>query len=273
MKEAEIFRVQELVKKIESHPHREALQADLQQNNVYNPCSNNSKSMIRELGNVELFELCETIPKVQCSQCLLCWNQGVIYCTCGHLLVESESRRKFDKLRLDALSIPHYVIKKGRCHVARHGKTEKQKEYHVARNAWKRCCKRVDSQGEHFKGIHVRYLRDQVYRESQLLIGWTEQKCTEMDELTKQNQTYRLSTEEFKRYQRQWYLTMNKSGKNVPMRLRPDFRAAVSKTVFILNQVRKLQNQYLLKNTGDGTLPQAIPGGTRPKVGELMIFF
>ena len=46
--------------------------------------------MIREMGNVELFELCETIPKVQCSQCLLYWNQGVIYCTCGHFLVESE---------------------------------------------------------------------------------------------------------------------------------------------------------------------------------------
>ena len=29
------FRVRELVKKIESHPHRRALQADLQQNNAY----------------------------------------------------------------------------------------------------------------------------------------------------------------------------------------------------------------------------------------------
>ena len=27
--------------------------------------------MIREIGNVELFELCETMPKVHCSQCLL----------------------------------------------------------------------------------------------------------------------------------------------------------------------------------------------------------
>ena len=61
VKEAEIVRVQELVKKIESHPHREAVQADLQQNDVYNPFSNNSKEMIRELGIVELFELCETI--------------------------------------------------------------------------------------------------------------------------------------------------------------------------------------------------------------------
>ena len=33
-KQAENFRVRELVKKIESHPHRDALQADLQQYNV-----------------------------------------------------------------------------------------------------------------------------------------------------------------------------------------------------------------------------------------------
>ena len=94
VKQAENFRVRELVWKIESHPHREAVQADLQQNNVYNPFSNHSKAMIREMGNVELFELCETIPKVHCSECLLYWNQGVIYCTCGHLLVESESSKK-----------------------------------------------------------------------------------------------------------------------------------------------------------------------------------
>ena len=52
VKQAENFRVRELVKKIESHPHRQALQADLQQNNAYNPFSNKSKAMIREMGNV-----------------------------------------------------------------------------------------------------------------------------------------------------------------------------------------------------------------------------
>ena len=139
VKQAENFRVRELVKKIESHLHREALQADLHQNNVYNPFSDDSKAMIREMGNVELFELCETIPKVQCSECLLHWNQGVIYCTCGHLLVESESSQNFSQWRLDALSIPNYVIKKGRPHGARHGKTDAQKEHFVAHNARKRC--------------------------------------------------------------------------------------------------------------------------------------
>ena len=47
-----------------------------------------------------------------------------------------------NKLRLDALSIPHYVIKNGRPHGARHGKTEAQKQYHIALNAWRRCRKK-----------------------------------------------------------------------------------------------------------------------------------
>ena len=33
--------------------------------------------------------------KCKCSECLLYWNQGVIYCTCGHLLVDSESSQNF----------------------------------------------------------------------------------------------------------------------------------------------------------------------------------
>ena len=120
--------------------------------------------------------------------------------------------------------------KKGRNHGARHGKTKEQTEYHIAWNAWKRCYKKVDSQGEHLTGIHDRFLRDPVYRESQLAIGWTEQKCKEWDELAQEDHTYRLTPEVKKRYQGQWYLTLNKAGKNGPMKLRSDFRSAVSMT-------------------------------------------
>ena len=86
VKQAESFRVRELVKKIENHPHRQASQADLQQNNAYNPFSDESNAMIREMGNVESSEICETIRKVQCSECILHWNQGIVFCTCEHLL-------------------------------------------------------------------------------------------------------------------------------------------------------------------------------------------
>ena len=50
VKEAEHVRVQELVKKIENHPHRKALQADLQQNNVNNPFSKNSNGDDPRIG-------------------------------------------------------------------------------------------------------------------------------------------------------------------------------------------------------------------------------
>ena len=111
---------------------------------------------------------------------------------------------------------------------ARHGKTEVQREYHLAWNAWKKCCNKVDSQGEHVTGIHDRFLRDPVHRESQLAIGWSEQQCKELAELAKEDHTYKLTPEERRRYKGQWYLTLNKAGKKCRMKLRSDFRAAVS---------------------------------------------
>ena len=111
------------------------------------------------------------------------------------ILDDSESRRMFNKLRLDALFFPNYVIKKGPTHGARDGKTEVQREYHIAWNAWKRCCKKVDLEVEHFTGIQDRFLRDPIYRESQLAIGWTEQKCKKMDELAKEDHTYHFTPE------------------------------------------------------------------------------
>ena len=216
VKQAENFRVRELVKKIESHPHREARQA------IYNPFSNNSKAMIRERCNVELFELCETIPKVQCSECLLYWNQGVIYCTCGHLLVESESSKNSSQWRLDALSIPHYVIKK-EPHGARHGKTDAQKEHFVAHNARKRCMKKRIMMEFTIVSNEIQFI---VIRNSK--IGWTEEKCIAMDKLAQEDHSYRLSSEEYERYRKNCYISLNESGKNAPMRLRSDFRTAVT---------------------------------------------
>ena len=83
VKQAESSRVRELVKKIENHPDRHALQQDLQQNKAYNPFSAKSKRMIQEGSNVELFELFETDPKTQCKACLSYWSEGIVYCTCG----------------------------------------------------------------------------------------------------------------------------------------------------------------------------------------------
>ena len=82
VKQAENSRVRELVTKIENHPHRHALQRDLQQNKACNPFSATTKKIIQDVGNVELFELLETDPKTQCKACLSYWSEGIVYCTC-----------------------------------------------------------------------------------------------------------------------------------------------------------------------------------------------
>ena len=62
--------VRDLIQKIENHPHRHALQRDLQQRQHFNPFSQESKEMIHEVGNIELCELLDTEPKTQCKVCL-----------------------------------------------------------------------------------------------------------------------------------------------------------------------------------------------------------
>ena len=134
VKQAQNSRVRELVKKIENHPHRHALQRDLQQNKAYNPFSTTTKKMIQHVANVELFEPFETDPKTQCKACLSYWSEGIVYCTCGHLLKEIVANRSFIENTWDPHSIPEYVIKKGRPHGHRYGKTPEKEEYHLAHN-------------------------------------------------------------------------------------------------------------------------------------------
>ena len=134
VKHSQSTSVRELVQKIENHPNRHALQQDLRQNQAYNPFSPESKQMIQDVGNVELFELLETDSKTQCKACLSYWSQGIVLCTCGHLLTETVANRGFIEKTLDLLSIPEYVIKKERPHGHRNGKLPGSREYYLAKN-------------------------------------------------------------------------------------------------------------------------------------------
>ena len=115
--------------------------------------------MIQYVVNIELCESLETEPKTQCTVCLSYWNTGMIYCTCGHLLRKGRgANQQFIKYTMDFLSVPEYVIKKGRPHGHRYGKKPRDKEYYLA-NQLKKKCKKKD-----FQGIHDRFLRDQEFR-------------------------------------------------------------------------------------------------------------
>ena len=101
VKHAQSTGVRELIQKIENHPDRHAPQQDLRQNQSCNPFSPESKTMIQDVGNIELCELLETEPKTQCKVCQSYWNTGMIYCTCRHFLhKETEVNRKFVKFSI-----------------------------------------------------------------------------------------------------------------------------------------------------------------------------
>ena len=158
--------------------------------------------------------------KVQCSECILYWNQSVVYCTCGHLLRENESSRHFHQWQLDVLSIPNYVIKKGRPHGNRHGKIEEKRQYHIAYNLRKRCINRG------YEGIHDRFQNGSTFIESLLSIDRTEEVCIQMDKDAQKDSPIVCRKASTFRYKKNWWISLNTSGKNKPMKLRSDFNEA-----------------------------------------------
>ena len=120
------------------------------------------------------------------------------------------------------LSIPNYVIKKGRPHGHRHGKTQEQTDYHVAHNLRKRCIKR------HFEGIHDRFLKDAEFRASQLEHDRNEEVCIQMDELAQKEFSCHMTQAEYFRYRKYWSISLNYSGRSGPLKDRSDFNDALT---------------------------------------------
>ena len=86
----------------------------------------------------------------------------------------------------------------------------------------KRCIKK------HFKGIHDRFLRDPTFRESQLEHYRNEEVCIQMDELAQKDFSYHLTQAEYFRYRKNWWISLNNSGKTGPLRDRSDFNDALT---------------------------------------------
>ena len=159
------------------------------------------------MGNIELFELLETDPKTQCKAWLSYWIVGIVYCTCGHFLQETEANRGFIKFSMDLLSIPEYVIKKGRHHGHRYGKKPGDKEYYLANQLKKKCKKKKSSQG-----IHDRFLLDHAFRERMIENNRDEEVCRRWDVLADEDHTCHLSEEEILLLQEQVVAPSQKVG-------------------------------------------------------------
>ena len=166
--------------------------------------------MIKDVGNVELFELFDTDPKTQCKASLSYWSEGIVYCTRGHLLKETVA-----------------CVYAGPSFNSRIRNQERKTSWpqiwetkNIIRSIiWKR-----DASKRQFKGIH-----DDVIRERMIQNNRDEDVCRAWDVLAERDHTYRMSEPEYFHYRQNWWIALNKSGNNTqPLRKRSDFNQALS---------------------------------------------
>ena len=97
--------------------------------------------------------------------------------TCGNCPILTEKMRLLSKEKLDFLSTPIFVKKKGSHSVSRHGKTDDQRKYHQAKVSLRK------TKSNYFKSILGGDQEQDTYRESQNAIGWTEDACKHLDQV------------------------------------------------------------------------------------------
>ena len=70
VKRSQSFNIHDLIQRIVSHPQQEAVQNDLEQHQLFNAFSDDSKIAIMDAGNTEICEIVNVEPKWQCKVCL-----------------------------------------------------------------------------------------------------------------------------------------------------------------------------------------------------------
>ena len=153
--------------------------------------------------------------KVQCSQCLPHWNQGIAYFICGQCLIDSDSSRKFNKLRLDALSIPNYVRTKDPIMVLDKSRPKNKWSTTLFGRCARDVVRKLTLKVNIFTGFHDRFLRQFN------VIKIRNRMCKEWDELA-QKTIHIVLLQRKKKPHGQWFLILNEAGKNEPMNLRCD---------------------------------------------------
>ena len=191
--------------------------------------------MIRDVGNIELLE---TEPGTQCAACLSHWDIGSVCCTYGRFLREGRGvNQKFIKYTMGHLSIPDYVIKKGRPHGHRCGKKPGDREFKIANQLKKKC--------KFFQGIHDRFIRDETFRNRMIENDRDEDACRQMDLLTDEDHAHHLTPQEYYHSKSNWWLRSNKTGSNTaPVERRPDCKRALS----TLQQLKQKEEEEAQRN-------------------------
>ena len=123
---------------------------------------------------------------------------------------------------------------------AKHGMSEEQCDH----------CKAVDclrkAKKDQFGSILERFYKQDSYRESQMAIGWTEEKCRCLDQLALEDKSCTATRRERTRYENNWKLTTNAQGPVSPIDERDDYQAAVKTIKNLRQQVDQPSNPPIL---------------------------
>ena len=163
-------KVRRLIERFECHSNRNMLLKDFEKSGDINHFSPESKDLIAEMGNNEIFEFYETSTKRQCPDCSLFLEIGIVNCTCGKCMQPTAMHRRYDKDRYDPLSIPGYVIKKNQSRGPRHGQSMRHTMYHKAKDMLRRA---KHPKNGSCKTILERWYNDAYYQKSLSDEGWT----------------------------------------------------------------------------------------------------
>ena len=126
---------------VRESPRTRPFLQDMKQTEKINAFSKRAKKLITNMGNTELFEVCEISSKTQCSNCSLYWNIDIVSCSLGRSLIPSQRKKQLDKKNYDAFSIHRYVIKKGlNSSMVRNMELPKGNECTIKH---RRCCKKL----------------------------------------------------------------------------------------------------------------------------------
>ena len=155
--------------------------------------SEESRRIIHEMGNIELYELGQISRTVQCQSCLKHIQEGLIFCSCGVCLRPDEEQIQRMKARFEALIVPCFLARVNRSRGKKHGETNT---------------------------IVIRWHEDEKYRNSQQAHGWTEEYCRYLDYFT-----HTAPWHQRHRYESTFTLVCNDEDRQAgPMKAREDFK-------------------------------------------------
>ena len=181
-------KVKSLIQQFESHPNKESFLLDLSKTEEINTFSEESKKLITDMGNTEIFEFCETSSKKQCPDCNLYWEIGIVYCACGRCLKPSQ-RTDGVRLRTTTTSCQFLAMLSKRITLVVPNMDLLNGNECTAR--LRKCCKKlVNPSMEEINPYLERWHKDEQDRKSLSEIRWTEEQIIEYDKIALEDHSY-----------------------------------------------------------------------------------